>query len=146
MEDKTKTEGKMKTQTGQEPSLFSLLRKKGHYWDFIKLVAPRSSEHRWESGDAIAAWCGRCQVQIAYSVANIKSFKSHSLSKHPDHYGQDVKRPPKKAILKQKITDAVCSLPKRRWSLQWRVMWRKLKIFSALVGNFITTLLPCRRS
>lgn len=110
MDGESKSQCDSANSASEELPLFTLKRQRGHYWNFIKLVAPRHEKRTWESKDAIAAWCERCRVKIAYSLGNINSVKSHLRTKHPDHYTKESKRPSKRVKVDTKITDVFSSM------------------------------------
>lgn len=48
------------------------------------LIAPTGEKKKWESKDAIGAWCLKCKEKIAYKVKDVNSVKRHIEKKHPN--------------------------------------------------------------
>lgn len=57
------------------------------YWDFIQLVAPRvDPEKKWESKDAVDAWCLQCKKRVIYQFGDSSGVRYHVKIRHEDHF------------------------------------------------------------
>lgn len=56
------------------------------YWDFIQLIAPYlDPERKWESKDAVDAWCLKCKKRVTYQFGDSSGVRYHVRMRHEDH-------------------------------------------------------------
>ena len=75
-----------------QPKLFKMKRTRTKFWEHIMLIAPNGEEKKWESKDAIGAWCLKCKEKIAYKVKDVNSVKRHVEKKHPNLFASSLRR------------------------------------------------------
>lgn len=73
-----------RVQDNSQLHLFKMKRSTTKWWEHIMLIAPTGENKKWESKDAIGAWCLKCKEKIHFKLKDVNAVKRHIVKKHPN--------------------------------------------------------------